>query len=878
MTTLPRWTTSPPTAGHPHVAEIDHPLAEGLAAAMTRAAVDLGAPAPVLLLAAHAKVLAVLTGEANVTAGLALGDRLLTCSVEVGGSWRELVAEAARSLAAGSPSVAAVETVAQVDGAAAALPVGLPPSVQLRVTASLGIAPTLRVAYRGESVDDEYARRLAGYHATALAQLAADPDAPLDAAGLVGAREIRHQLERFAGPARDLPPRRVHELVADRAREHPDRVAATQGSREWTYAQLQRRADAAGRHLLGDGAAGLEPESQPGRQAGPQAVLRAGLQAEDVVAVITERNLEWLAAVLAILGAGGAYLPVDPAFPADRIARVLRRAGCRHVLTQGASRGSLDAAVGLLAEGERPRIHDLDRVLAGADDAGVGAGAGEADAAEHAGAETAGTEGGLGVEVGPERLAYLYFTSGSTGEPKGAMCEHAGLLNHVLAKIDDLGIGPGDTVAQTAPQCFDISLWQLLAGLVVGGRTLIVEQEAILDVERFVDTIDAEGVSVLQVVPSYLEAVLTYLETSGRTLPALRCVSVTGEALKAELARRWFETGPATRLVNAYGLTETSDDTNHEVMDEAPVGGRVPLGPPIPNVRVYVVDERLVPVPLGAPGEIVFAGVCVGRGYVNDPERTAGAYLVDPFHPGDRLYRGGDIGRWTPEGKLDFLGRRDHQVKVSGFRIEIGEVEDALVRAPGVRDAAVVVTDLPGRARRLVGFYAADAALPAEELRALMGSRLPSYMVPRTLHHRAALPLTANGKIDRAALLALATALDDPSAGGDAPAGAGSTVPASPTEARIAAAWAGVLGLPVAEIGRRDHFFDRGGTSLAAVKLAIALDRAVTVRDLLAHPVLADLAAVVDDRAGATRRTTARATGGATDRAARPAAAAMAAP
>jgi len=260
------------------------------------------------------------------------------------------------------------------------------------------------------------------------------------------------------------------------------------------------------------------------------------------------------------------------------------------------------------------------------------------------------------------------------------MCEHAGFVNHVLAKLEDLDIGPGQVVAQTAPQCFDISLWQLLAGPVVGGRTLVVDQETVLDVPRFVDTVVRERVNVLQVVPSYLEAVLAELGQRPRELADLRCVSVTGEAVKRELVQRWFATAPGIRLANAYGLTETSDDTNHEVMDRVPDGDRVPLGRPVRNVRVYVVDEDLVPVPFGAPGEIVFSGVCVGRGYVNDPERTAAAFMEDPYRPGERLYRSGDVGRWRSDGRLEFLGRRDTQIKIRGFRVEIGEIENALLR------------------------------------------------------------------------------------------------------------------------------------------------------------------------------------------------------
>jgi amino acid adenylation domain-containing protein len=609
----------------------------------------------------------------------------------------------------------------------------------------------LLLRYRTDVLDAGAAARIAGYH---VAALAGEP--------LLSAEELRFQLDGLAGPRRELPDRRFHELFEQRVREHPDAVAALQAGRQWTYRELNARANRLGRALL---ARGLRPEG--------------------VVAVVSERNLDWMAAVIAIFKAGGAYLPIEPHFPADRIAAMLARADCRLVL--------------------------------------------DATLIEHAYAEDHG-DSDLGVQVPADGLAYIYFTSGSTGEPKGAMCEHAGMLNHLFAKIDDLEISAGQVVAQTAPQCFDISLWQLVSALLVGGRTLIVEQDAILDVERFTDTIAAGRVGVLQVVPSYLEAVLAYLDEHPRELPDLRCVSVTGEALKKELAERWFAAKPRVRLVNAYGLTETSDDTNHEVMDRPPEGERVPLGPAVNNVRVYVVDERLEPVPLGAPGEIVFSGVCVGRGYVNDPERTAAAFMDDPHRAGERLYRSGDFGRWRPDGKLEFLGRRDAQVKIRGFRIEIGEVENALVRVPGVRSGAVVVAD-----ERLVAFYAGDRPLGAAALRDRLGESLPEYMVPSAFHWRERLPLTGNGKTDRNAL---ARALED--------AEERSGAPATQVERRLAAAWAKALGVPREQIGRHDHFFDRGGTSLAAVKLVVALDRALSLADVTRFPVLADQAGLLD--------------------------------
>jgi surfactin synthase thioesterase subunit len=271
-----------------------------------------------------------------------------------------------------------------------------------------------------------------------------------------------------------------------------------------------------------------------------------------------------------------------------------------------------------------------------------------------------------------------------------------------------------------------------------------------------------------------------------------------------------------------------------------PASDRVPLGRPINNVLVQVVDEHLALVPLGAPGEIVFSGVCVGRGYINDPERTRAAFLADPDHPGQRRYRSGDHGRWRPDGKLEFLGRRDSQLKIRGFRIELGEIENTLLRVPGVRDGAVVVAERADQSKHLVAFYSSPQPLDIDAVRDRLAESLPKYMIPSAFHWREHLPLTANSKIDKKTLTALAAQLSAVEDRYDAPA--------TSTERRLAAAFAAVLGIPQEQVGRRDHFFDRGGTSLSAVKLALALDRAVSLKEVTRHPVLADLAGVVDGR------------------------------
>src|SRR4051812_1995590 len=715
-TAIPRWTLDPAPGVAEHVVALD----DDLAAAVRRLAEGLELPLHSVALAAHAKVLAALSGEQDVVTGYAAGPggRPLPCPLTTEGhSWRSLLQDTARvesgllqhrdfavnelkrELGVAGPAFETeFDPIASID-TSGGISTHLADDVVFRVAlAAPGGRLALHLRYRTDALDAASAERIAGYHLKALALMVGDPGAEHERASLLSDEEMRFQLDGLAGRRRELPDHRFHELFEQRVRMHPDAVAAVYRDRRWTYRELNAHAKRLAR-----------------------ALLVRGLRREGLVAVVAERNLDWMASVLAIFKAGGAYLPIEPHFPADRIGTTLARAECTLVLTELGSTTMLDKALDTLPDVQKMII------------------------------EEACTEGhpddDPGVAVAADQLAYIYFTSGSTGEPKGAMCEHAGMLNHLYAKIGDLGVGPArgaPVVAQTAPQCFDISLWQLVSALLVGGRTLIVEQEAILDVAGYVDTLVRGRVGVLQVVPSYLEVVLTYLEQHPRQLPDLRCVSATGEALKKELVQRWFGLHPEISLVNAYGLTETSDDTNHEVMRRVPDSERIPLGTPVHNVRVYVVDENLSPVPLGAPGEIVFSGVCVGRGYVNDPERTRRAFMADPHRPGQRLYRGGDHGRWLPGGKLEFLGRRDTQVKIRGFRIEIGEIENALLRVPGVRDGAVVVAERADQGKHLVAFYSGERAVEVDDLRDRLRASLPMYMVPSVLHWRDGLPLTAN--------------------------------------------------------------------------------------------------------------------------------------
>ncbi|GAA3298952.1 hypothetical protein GCM10020295_35860 [Streptomyces cinereospinus] len=352
--------------------------------------------------------------------------------------------------------------------------------------------------------------------------------------------------------------------------------------------------------------------------------------------------------------------------------------------------------------------------------------------------------------------------------------------------------GHGQVVAQTASVGFDISLWQFAAPLLAGAATRVIDTDALLDVPGFLGELVSRDVTVAQTVPAYLDVLLRHLERHPRDLGALHTLCVTGEVLGLDLVRRWFAAHPGIRLVNAYGATEVCDDTMHEILDGVPERAFVPLGRSLRNVNTYVLDHNLQLVPLGTTGEIAFSGVCVGRGYINDEERTRQAFVPDPFRAHTRMYRSGDFGRWLPDGRLEFLGRHDEQVKIRGYRIELGEIEHRLAAMAGVRDVAVVIDGDLGATRTLVAFFTTDeaAAAPDGAVRArdFLAAQLPDYMVPTYCHRLDHLPLTVNGKVDKAALAGLAGTLGH--------GGVTRTAPATPDERRLAVAWAEVLGVP----------------------------------------------------------------------------------
>ncbi|MFD0266204.1 amino acid adenylation domain-containing protein [Streptomyces sp. NPDC127106] len=627
---------------------------------------------------------------------------------------------------------------------------------------------------------------------TALLMAAAEnPDRRLGDLDLMDGGE-RTLIQGWNATERPVPEATVPRLFAEQAARTPDRIAVRCGSRSWTYAELDERTNRLA-HLL----------------------IARGIGPETPVVSAMPRSAEAVLTLLGVLKARGVYVPVDPGHPAERVAGVIDTVRPRLVL-------------GLARDAERMAGHgDLWLAL---DD--------EAVRADLAARPTHTPPAEERPEAVARGLAYTIFTSGSTGRPKGAMVHQRGMVNHLLAKVEDLALGEESRVALNAPLTFDVSVWQMLAALLVGGCTQVIDDEAGQDALALFERTAETGVTCLEVVPSQMRAALDAWDAGVPcpALPRLRTFIVNGEVLPPALCRRWYRRFPEAAIVNAYGLTECSDDNAHAFItdDEIAHDTRLPVGRALRNNAFHILDAQLRPVPVGVPGELFIAGTGVGRGYLGDPSRTAERYVPDPFaaEPGARMYRTGDRARFRPDGQLDFLGRRDHQVKIRGNRIELGEVEAALRGVPGVVDAVVTV-QRSADVQRLVGYFIGDPG--PETVRAAVAATVPDYMVPAFLIRLDAFPLNTNGKVDRKALPAP-----------DVTTGASADTPRTPVQAALCEAFARTLGLPA--IGLDDSFFDLGGDSIVSIQLisrARQAGYAVTAREIFQHRTPRALAEVV---------------------------------
>ncbi|MFI1414762.1 amino acid adenylation domain-containing protein [Streptomyces sp. NPDC020707] len=594
--------------------------------------------------------------------------------------------------------------------------------------------------------------------------------------------------------------RTLHSLVEEQAAATPDAVAVRLGPDAWTYAELDDRADRVAHRLRLEG-------------------VRPG----DLVALCTERSLDHVVGVLGILKSGAAFVPVDPEHPARRQAYILADAGARVVLTQTHLRAALP--------------EDVDARVLALDDAA---------------AWTAEPGPGPRPEALPADLCSLYYTSGSTGSPKAVASHHAGWVNRMAWMQRRHGLRPGEAVLHKTTLTFDDAAVEILWPLITGGQVVLLPPGAHRDAHAIAEAVARHDVVHVQFVPSVLEVFLDVL-TPARALamPRLRSVLTSGEALRPALLRRFRDVfGDRVSLDNTWGATEVSIDSTCRVCTaEDAVGdtGAVALGLPIDNNTVHVLDEAMAPLPTGVTGELFIGGPTLARGYHGRPRLTAERFVPDPFGaPGSRLYRTGDLGRRRADGVLEFAGRADHQVKLAGVRVELGEIEDALRRAPGVRDAVADVRTV-GAARSLVGYTVGDDD-PDRTLAALR-AELPDVMVPRFLVALDSVPLNANGKVDRAAL-------PDPDPAVREAPDQSHTAPGTPTEEALARIWCRVL--KVERIGVHDNFRALGGDSILLIHTVARAREAglsLTPKMVFEHPTIAALAAACDEAAALGRDT-----------------------
>jgi amino acid adenylation domain-containing protein len=629
---------------------------------------------------------------------------------------------------------------------------------------------TLRLVYDPRRFDDDAAGRMLGHLRKALEAFALDPARPLKSLNFMPDDERRRVLYEWNDTRRDYRAGgSVVELFAGQVARTPESVAVCFEGRCLTYRELDVETNRLAHRLR-----------------------RSGVGPETLVGIHMERSLELVTAILGVLKAGGAYVPLDPSYPRERLASMLEETAVPVLLTQsrlsdglpGLGRHvlCLDSCAGELArEDDGPLTHRP----SGAD------------------------------------LAYVIYTSGSTGRPKGVMNTHEGILNRLLWMQEAFGLNGDDRVLQKTPFSFDVSVWEFLWPLLNGARLVVARPGGHQDSAYLVRLLAEERITVAHFVPSMLRVLLD--EKGLDACDALRRVVCSGEALPAELVRRFHKHFRA-ELQNLYGPTEAAIDVTSWTCARADDAATVPIGRPIANTQIYLLDGEGEPAPIGVPGELHIGGLNLARGYLARPDLTADRFIPDRFGglPGARLYRTGDIARFHPGGWIEFLGRDDSQVKIRGFRIELGEIENSLLRHEKVREAAIVAAEGANGDRRLVAYLAVaeGATTGVSELRDFLRRGLPEYMIPAAFVFLDALPLTTSGKLDRRRL----PPPDEVRAGLATPF----VPPRTPAEIELAQMWTELLG--VERVGVDDNFFELGGHSLLLMQLVLRINESFRVQ------------------------------------------------
>lgn len=651
--------------------------------------------------------------------------------------------------------------------------------------------------YNVDLFEPQTMARMEQHFLTLLESIVAQPTQHVQELPMLTEAERRMLLIDWNNTRRDFPAHStIHQLIEAQVERTPDAVALIFEGQAISYAELNRRANQVAHTLQS---------------------LKVG--PDTLVGVYMERSFEMVIALLAILKAGGAYVPLDPTYPAERIAYMMQDANLSIILTQSHLREQISQ--------QGMHVLCLDQQ--------------ELFAQQSVQNPTS--------SVGPENLIYMIYTSGSTGKPKGVMNIHRALVNRLYWMQEAYQLTPADRVMQKTPFGFDVAGWEFFWPLLTGASMVIARPRGHQDPAYMISLIEEQKVTTVHFVPSMLAMFLSQPDVARCT--SLRRVICSGEALSFELQQRFFAAfpNPEVNLYNLYGPTEAAIDVSHWTCQRNSDKPVVPLGYPISNIQLYILNPALQPVPVGVAGELHIGGVGLARGYFNRPELTREKFIPDPFsaQPGARLYKTGDLARYRPDGAIEYLGRIDHQVKIRGVRIELGEVEATLAQYPPVKEVVVVAReDTPGN-KRLVAYLVLKQAyayqrVAIEEIRAYLKEHLPQEMIPAAFVFINALPVTPNGKVDRAALPRPEGVRPDLEAEYEAPR--------TPTEELLANIWAEVLGID--KVGIHDNFFDLGGASIQSLQVITKMGEAgihLAPEQLFEHQTIAELAALIQSKA-----------------------------
>ncbi len=652
--------------------------------------------------------------------------------------------------------------------------------------------------------DEKMMENMLAHFVTIIKKLIEQPNDFIKDIYILSSEEERLLFSFNSCSSDSVPKKFAHQIIEEMAVTIPNKIAIVEKSRNISYKELNEKANQLAHWFR-----------------------EHGIGRDDLVGIFSSRNIEMVISILATLKAGAAYVPFDPDSPDTRIQTMIKDCNLKIMM---ATNSLLERTVSLIKNTKTDTIFCMKGLTP--DDTITDWGK----------LQNYSVQDPTCINK-PQDLANIFFTSGSTGKPKGAMVEHRGMLNHLWAKIDLLELNEDSVVSQNASHCFDISVWQFLAPLMVGGRLHIYENNISNNPSSLFKSIKEDRITDLELVPTMMEMMISTIKDYSpldKSLPELKNLISTGEALSADLTKEWLSTYEGLRIINAYGATECSDDTNHEVIqNQHEISNTVPIGKVIPNMNAYLLNRYLKPVPIGCVGEICFSGIGVGRGYINNPVQTRKAFIDSPFYSQDRyktLYRTGDLGRFLPDGRIEYLGRLDHQIKIRGHRIELGEIEAVLINHEDVQKNLIVNHPTSNGENSICAYIVAAKALQKDDLTNYLKGQLPDYMVPEHFIFIEDFPLNENGKIDR-------KRLPSPK---DVKINRVIMEPRNDFERTLTQIWSDILG--VSQVSIDDDFFNLGGNSLRVVqvrtrinetlKLKVELDslfRISKLKDLAVH-------------------------------------------